>query len=351
VVIVIDALRADRVGDPRFPNLARLANEGLRFERALSTSSSTSTSLPAMITGRVRPSADVLTAAERLRSSGKSCVFLSIDAVVDSLRGQLPAAGHYGFPFERGFRTIALPTQSSRHGWGGGVTRFTADQLTARAVELLQGRHPPDLLWVQYFDVHQWRQLTMEGLPDGYERYDVILERVDAALAPLMERRDRFNLVLTSDHGEGLGARGYMHHTMYVVRELVHVPLIVRVPGQSSGVVEATVGMTELAPTLLDLAGLPAPPEYRDRSLLALWGVADPGTGPPVASFESREWSLASGRYRLLFGRETGRAQLYDVVRDPEELSDLAAARPDLVRSYLATLHVLRQQSGLPAGW
>src|SRR5207245_1177549 len=81
----------------------------------------------------------------------------------------------------------------------------------------------------------------------------------DAALARL-RLRDETALVLTSDHGEGLGDHGETLHGFFVYQSTLRVPLFVRGPGVVPGTrLSSTVGLVDLFPTVLDLVGTPGP--------------------------------------------------------------------------------------------
>jgi hypothetical protein len=75
--------------------------------------------------------------------------------------------------------------------------------------------------------------------------------------------------VFTSDHGESFGEHdGCWGHGLTLYREALRVPLLLRGPGVAAGVEERPVQLLDLIPTLLDLAGAPAPPDMAGRSLL-----------------------------------------------------------------------------------
>lgn len=342
VVLIIDALRADRIGDVRFRNLAALAKESVLFTHAYSSSSSTATSLPTMLTGRLPPRSGDRSVAEYLARAGRRAAYVSVDVVAESLRGEVAVRRHFEHDALAGFDPIVLlPTEHDRKGWGGNVVAATNAALTARALELLDGAQPPDLLVVHYFDLHQWNFLELEGLPPrmDYARYDAVLAHVDAGLAPWLARRDALNLVLLSDHGEAVGVRGEAFHTRFLFREMALVPWLIRVPGVSPARVQTPVGLQALTPTLLELLGTAVAPELPVGSLLGLVGVNEPGPGPGFAAFDELQWSLLYGSYRLLYTPETHLVQLFDLSTDPMEQVSVAPREPALSRALLQRLH------------
>jgi choline-sulfatase len=331
VVILVDALRWDRLDRPEFPSLRALAAESIRFDRAYSHSSSTESSLAAMMTGRVQPPDTQPSFVQRLRAAGKHCAYVGVEAVTAEL-GRL-------YPVLVGFNPIVrLRTPHERGAWGAGVGVRTSRDLVHAATALLDSKTPPDLLWLHLFDVHQWHQL-FGAMPGGNDvRYDAAVKEVDRSLAPLLARRDRINIVLLADHGESLAALRRSWHTMYVGPSVVHVPWLIRVPEIPPARITAIIGLSEVAPTLLDLTGLELPADLTRRSALGLVGVADPGFGPPIFAFESREWSILEQGLRLRYAPRSHAVSLYDVVNDPFERVDLSDRLPAKVSELHAML-------------
>jgi arylsulfatase A-like enzyme len=105
--------------------------------------------------------------------------------------------------------------------------------------------------------------------------------------------------------------------------ENVHVPLIVAAPGVMEGQqrVHKIVSLVDMAPTLLDLAGIAPPESYQGRTML------DPA--PRMALFFT-DYSLGllglrDGRWKFIYETAAGRTELFDMDRDPAEASNLAA--------------------------
>ncbi|HEY2943026.1 MAG TPA: sulfatase-like hydrolase/transferase, partial [Vicinamibacteria bacterium] len=140
---------------------------------------------------------------------------------------------------------------------------------------------------------------------------------------------DRALIVVTSDHGEGLGDHGEDQHSILLYREAVQVPLLLKLPGSPRGgeSVDAPAQLADLAPTVAEALGLDAPPAAKGVSLLRL---------PPSRSLYAETlypriqlgWSdlhsLVDERYHYIEGP---RPELYDLVQDPGETRDLAAAQ------------------------
>ena len=339
IVILIDALRYDRVGDARFPNLALLARESIRYTHAYSVSATTLTSVPAMMNGQVGSERGRDDIARALGRAGQSSAFIAPDVVTNHFQ-QLGKQN----PVLDFSATESIPTNYSI-GWGAGDTVPTSQRLTAATTAKLDSAEPPSLIWLHYFDVHQWNVLEQPGLPEHGDaaRYDAVLQRLDESLRPLIERRERLNLVLIADHGEALGARGLRFHTSFVFQELAHIPLLVRVPGTAPDTIDTAVGSPGVFNLLRALRGLEPEPIAADN-LLALVGAKDVGDGPGFASFDNAQWALLFGNHRLLYMPHQQLVELYDVDRDPLEKSNQADDNPELASAMLARLFELRNQ-------
>ena len=110
-----------------------------------------------------------------------------------------------------------------------------------------------------------------------YAPYDGEIAYADELVGRLLDRLrrrklfDRATIVLLADHGEGLGDHGEQEHGMFLYDETMHVPLIVKLPGQHRGRrVAAPVQHIDVAPTLLALAGIAAPTDLHGRNLTPL---------------------------------------------------------------------------------
>jgi tetratricopeptide (TPR) repeat protein len=157
---------------------------------------------------------------------------------------------------------------------------------------------------------------------------------------------DRALIVLLSDHGEGLNDHGEDEHGVLLYREAIHVPLMVKLPrGRRRGeTATAPVALVDVFPTVAALLDLPAPPGLAGASLAAALQGAAPSTSRRIYSETLYPrlhlgWSdLAS----LIDARDhyihSTRAELYDVVADPGEKTDLAAGLPPSFRSMRAEI-------------
>lgn len=233
-------------------------------------------------------------------------------------------------------------------------------------------------------ELETWRELmrdnvnyppATQALVDKHRlRYRESLMAADAALGAFLDelqrqgRLDRALVIVSSDHGESF-EHGFLGHAGTLTHDaLLRVPLVVKLPGQQLGrVVDAPVSQADLAPTVLDLAGVVALPRAQGRSLRdALEGR--PLAPRPVYAMtmerQNRFRPLAQGRFVVIDGdhkltleldpssARTPAPRLFDLRQDPGETRDLAAARPDVVerlqallRQRIAEAEAARQQA------
>ncbi len=194
---------------------------------------------------------------------------------------------------------------------------------------------------------HPYATSSPGPFPEDTEigRYRNALHEADAAVGELLDglsQRGLLNntlLVLFGDHGEAFGQHsGNYGHTLFIYEENVRVPLIVAAPGlfHDAGRVARVASLADVAPTILDLLGLPRPLAYQGRSLLE--------DRSPMALFAT-DYSLGflglrDGRWKLIYELESGQSWLFDLSSDPDERHNLADQYPERAAEYRD--HLLR---------
>jgi len=176
--------------------------------------------------------------------------------------------------------------------------------------------------------------------------YDAGIRWVDAQLARLIEslresqRWDRCIFALTADHGEEfLDHDGRYHPPSHLREELIHVPLLLRVPGARKGEIGKTpFSLLHLAPTLLDAAGLSAPSAFQGASYwpqilqsatygaVAISECVAGCTNPfrPENRLGPRVLSVREARFKLVLHFDPLKDELYDLEADPGEQAPLS---------------------------
>jgi hypothetical protein len=169
-------------------------------------------------------------------------------------------------------------------------------------------------------------------------RYRNALHYADDSLAALLDGlrerglEDNTLFVICGDHGEAFGQHeGNYGHTLFLYEENVRVPLLVAAPGLTDGVrVGRVASLVDLAPTVLDLLGLPAPAAYQGRSLLS----AEPRMALFCTDYSLGLVGLRDGPWKLIHELDSGRSQLFDLRDDPGEKCDLSEKVPERAAVY-----------------
>jgi arylsulfatase len=305
VLVTIDTLRADALGSygapaGASPRIDAFARESVLFERALAASASTAPSHASIFTSRNPRGHSVghHNGSTRLEGSPTLATLLD-DAGYDTAAFVSNMMLRDEVGFSRGFDVYddELP-ESERNRL---VFERGAERTAKRAVAWLeQRREKPFFLWVHFNEPHGPytpprelipaasaapgeqplpvvpRQLGYQGIPEyqaiGDERlpsqyrarYAGEVRVADEWFGTLLDALDATPrgraaiVVLTADHGESMGAEEiWFGHGHAGTPNLAHVPLILRAPGLSPARVPSPVHHIDIAPSVLDLAGLP----------------------------------------------------------------------------------------------
>jgi choline-sulfatase len=360
VLITIDTLRADRLGvygavGVATPRLDAIARAGVMARDASAHVPITLPSHVSLMTGllpagtgiRDNITADKVPAVPLLaevlhQASFATGAFVS-SVVLSSFSGLNRGFDAYADQFEGGTEARFLSSVRKR----GDVT-------TAQAIEWLEStreraRERRLFLWLHLFDPHDPYEppepyaSRYSGRPyDGAVAWtDELVGRLDDAIARLGLRDDTL-LVVTSDHGEGLGEHGELLHGFFVYQSTLRVPWLARGPGiRPNSRLDTTVRLVDVFPTVLDLLNVPRPHAARldGRSLAPALhrfsGIEEPTiyaeTLVPLLHFG---WSdlrvLREGRWKYI---QAPRPELYDLSTDPGEQRNVIAAQPSRARA------------------
>lgn len=217
--------------------------------------------------------------------------------------------------------------------------RFTGsvqEQETLREEGLEQGR-----LNLREEDIRFWRAI-----------YDEKISRVDARLKTFLQELDsmaltnRTLLVVTSDHGTEFFEHGRVDHGFTLYNELLHVPLIVRLPGQRWGkVIADRVSSIDVMPTILDLLAIERPASLQPLRGESLTPAMQGGTVSRDVFSETdyRQYTfkrsiISSSGWKLIYTLESQSRELFDLSSDSAELHDLSAAQAQLADELEAQL-------------
>jgi arylsulfatase A-like enzyme len=196
----------------------------------------------------------------------------------------------------------------------------------------------------------RWLDLVNEGshVPTAEEidhlqrLYDGNLAAVDHEVGLLRKHLeslgvwDRTVLMITADHGEAMYEHAHIGHNDQVYEDSVRIPLILRFPpGTVPGGrrIASLTGLLDVAPTIADVLGIPKErtPTFRGRSLLpaAAGGSDTPPEGVLCRTVGGQPtYAWVGARYKYHHNTRGGDEEMYDLVRDPGERTDLLQAEP-----------------------
>lgn len=335
--IMVDALRADHLQMHGYardtaPHLAALAGRSLLFLRNYTQGPNTGTSLCAQMTGcytstlAARGRIDrVDTLPEMLRRKGYRTSAIAQKWDIDALGGK----GREGAAFD----TIVVEQE------------IPAEEINKKAIEILETRDPgkPFFLFAFYYEPHDpYRK--HDGFDYGnraVDLYDSEISYLDAQLGQLinyLEERGYFEntlLVVTADHGDELGQHGGWGHHWKMHDCLIHVPLILRVPGLGPAEVPTPVHSIDLAASLVELLGLEPNGTLDGTSFIPYLTKGEPPYVPRVfseAEFQSsRKVCMIQYPWKLVYHASDGFFELIDLDADPGERFNRVDDAPDVL--------------------
>lgn len=353
LVFLVDTLRADHLGTYGYardtsPHMDALAAEGVRFDFAFSSSSWTRPAVASLLTS----------------------VYPTVHGVhdrVDVLPPHLPTVASYftdaGY-VSQGF--MSNPNCLPTWGFGGDFTRYVdiasfvmnpdkdadvADAAIA-AIKDLAGRpwflyvhaigpHAPYEPPAPYGDRFRGDRLDLEEKDreqaDVIARYDGEIAFTDLQFGRIVEALreqglyDDTLIVITSDHGDQFGEHGRRGHGISLHDEEIHVPFIVKMPaGEQAGSAIADVAeLLDIAPTVLDIAGLAVPERFQGRSLAGRIREGAPQEHIVHSSLllgTNEIYAARSDRLKFINDVVANRMEWFDLLNDPGERNVLAAA-------------------------
>jgi arylsulfatase A-like enzyme len=348
VLVTIDTLRADHVGAygaalAATPRLDALAREGLRFDHAVSPVPLTRPAHASLLTGlyphehglrdnlphKLDPS--IPTLARRLQQAG----YQTGASVGTFLIGR-------GSGLEAGFESFSDGAEGGDSDRIGASAERRASEVSTDALRFLERARPPFFLWAHFYDPH-----APYDPPAPFPKtYAGEVAYVDAEAGKLLDAIGSLGftettwILVTADHGEGLGEHGEDEHGVLVYESTLRVPLILKRPGSSARVEKEPVSLVDVFPTLLEAAGLSS----QANSLLA------PERKPIY--FESYYGSLHFGWAPLRGVREgplkltvAPRSELFDLTADLRESRNLANEHRSEARRLHAELQALEARA------
>jgi arylsulfatase A-like enzyme len=237
---------------------------------------------------------------------------------------------------------------------------LTAD-LTQQAIERLKKQGPePLFMFMHVIDPHEPYRTYGKRVGSKREAYDLEVTLADKSLGRLRRAVEELGLkhrtafIVTSDHGEGFGENGVWYHNKTVFDVMVHVPLMIEIPGLAPRTVDEYVSVMDVGPTILDLFGVRTPGFWMAESLVPqLLGEPGPKGRPIVMETRFEHGMLFPDGLKAIQRWKQNTEALYDLKKDPDErnnlrdeLGDEGDRRVALLLKYFR-VHAGKRQNGM----
>lgn len=382
IIIAVDTLRADHLGCygyPRntSPNIDKFATDAVKFNKCYT---------PVPMTG---PAFASMLSSLSPHMHGAKKNGMSIFDNVKTLPEFLKESGYYSGAFisnwtlkkklcslDRGFNTYTEVFNKKR--WFGILSAEGKAPKVNEAVFkwLDKNSRKKFFLWIHYTEPHGpyvyhkefdfgYNRILRSAYPEGSDfhkikRYDTEIGYDDFYIGELVERLKELNLykecliIFMADHGESFGEHNYYRHGRKLYNSCLHVPLIVKLPGNkdANSVLDKNVSILDISPTILSLLGYPVPDEMEGKNLFDPYSK---GRGLYFEAYRGRvlnrkgkkfqiktkplRYGLLKGDFKLIFHNGF---EAYDIKKDKFEIHNIyknpdgeMKVMSDLLRKYM----------------
>lgn len=282
LLITIDTLRFDRISfhtnaHVRTPNIDKLAARSKVFLRAYAHNPVTLPSHVNIMTG-ITPlhhgisdnlgfklESRFLTLAEHLRSAGYNTAAFVASFPLDSRFGLNQGFDQYDNNY--GAQKLYQMFYAQRR----------APEVIRPAMEWIKTQKGKWFAWVHLFDPHEpYDPPAPYAQEYAGDPYSGEVAYTDAQLAVLFDYLEKTGamtetlIILTADHGEGMGDHGEYSHSYFAYNSVMHVPLVVHIPGEQPGLVDENASHVDIFPTVCEVLNLKIPKHIQGESLLPL---------------------------------------------------------------------------------
>ncbi len=375
ILITLDTTRADRMGflgskRGLTPHLDAMAQQGVVFTRAYSHVPITTASHTTILTGTypqfnhvndfgipLSPKLPYL--PDLLHAQGYHTGAFVGSLILDPLDGTAPG-------FDRGFEVYDAGFHLRRHGADRykTVERRAGDVVNHALAWLSQLPNGPFFLWVHLYDAHDpYDPPAPYKTRFSAQPYDGEIAYADSCVGKLLDEIRKHGLYdetlisVMADHGESLGAHGENTHGIFLYDETLHVPLVFKLPASHSAGqrIETRARLVDVAPTILQEAGLAIPKEMQGESLSNLMkpaakaaSAADDRSAYAETDYPHRAfgWSslraLRTGKYLYIRAPER---ELYNQAADPEDAHNLAPTAKAVADTLSSQLDAFRART------
>lgn len=399
VLLTVDSLRADHLGCYGYeratsPFMDAFARTGVLAERFIAPAIPTQPSYTTLLTGQLPITHNIVSHGGHANIAREAPMLPEILAQAGYTTCSVDNLWRHRFWYGRGFEFIIDPSVTKNL-----LISVTCEELNHRTIPWIkQHADEPFFLFMHYWDPHwpyvsreKYRHLFYEGNPtdpnnhsldrwwedymgevarDTWLRtpqghitdadyvtalYDQEIRHLDDGMRDIFTAIDELGLaertlvVVLADHGESMTEHNIFYDHSGLYESVLRVPMIMRLPGRlPAGLrLPQMVQHVDIAPTLLEAAGLGVPPVLEGKSFWRLAAGQDQQGGyDEVASLEctwKAQWCLRTPRYKFILSRDadedgTFPRELYDLEQDPGEEHNIVAERPDLAASLEARL-------------
>jgi arylsulfatase A-like enzyme/Tfp pilus assembly protein PilF len=321
LLITLDTTRADRLGietdSVNTPHLKGLADRGLYFTQAYSTTPTTLPSHTSMLTG-------LYPADHGIRENGRR-VGGQLELLAERLKklGYGTAAFVSGFPLAQQFG-LARGFDHYDDTLAENASERSATATTDAVLRYLEQEHAADFLWVHYYDAHapyEPPEAFRAQYPD--DPYSGELAFMDGEVGRLLSAFEvRFseqprNIIVVGDHGEGLGDHGEALHGNLLYQGTMRVPVIIAGDSIAPGRVDRAVSIRQVFDTVLEWAGVKG-----ERSLLG--ANAEPVLAEALKPYLQYGWQpqfmVVLDGIKMI---QSGDIEVFNLRTDPEEADNL----------------------------
>jgi len=360
----MDTCRADHLSCyGRFrrttPNIDAVADEGILFSNIITPFPTTLPAHSSMLTGTIPPyhgvhgnlnyrlADDNVTLAERLREVGYRTAAVVGSFILDAQ-----------FGLNQGFDTYDDKMDSDLTIKGGHPER-RGDEVTRVATAWLdEHASEPFFLFVHYYDPHHpYRPPDPYGSIFADDPYAGEIAYTDHCIAQVLDKLKSMGLydssliIITGDHGEGLGDHGELRHGYFIYHATTKVPLIMKPPGQNRARrIDDTVSLVDIVPTVLANVGLPAPLELQGKDLSGFF-AENTDVGEERYAYSESMTATKYGCSSLLGVQtdrwkyiQTTKPELYDLKMDPDEEHNLVEKHPERARGFQERLRQILEE-------
>jgi choline-sulfatase len=347
ILISLDSARSNDMGflgskQGITPNLDSLARQSMVFEQAYAQAPTIVVSHATILTGTYPQTHHTNEFAAPLAAS--------LPYLPDLLRA-------------RGYRTAAFvqssgldPRKGLAPGFDRGFQSYTGITRRADIVALIEkwfdgNTHNPGLVWLE---------LSLGA--SNTASYNAALSFADAAVGKLftaLHKQKLFDdalIVVVSSRGASLGSHGEQYSNVFLYDETIHVPLLVKLPrNQDAGKrVKAKVVLVNVAPTILEIAGIPIPSQMQGQSLMRMArGIAAEQPVYSRSDFPAQAYGLSpleSWRAGKFLYIRAPKPELYDVSSDTPAAHNVAQTSKATLDTMASQLAAFNQHFNVAAG-